>query len=99
VVPKVELCRKGLSIKDVCSQKGRAVRTIKGEILQMWTSALFVQKYLVFEIYDVSALTRGGGIEPMGEGVIFCDFVRTSFMDGLQFKITLRLRNSVNYIT
>jgi len=44
-----------------------------------------VQKFFgFFESYGVSALTRG--FEPVrtrwGKGSIFCDFVRTSFMDG-----------------
>jgi len=60
-------------------------------VLQMWTSAFFGGKnFRFFEIYGVSARTRREGVEPMraffgqggGVGVIFRDFVRTSFMDG-----------------
>jgi len=52
----------------------------------MRTSAIFDAKnYEFFKIYDLSARTRE--IEPVrtfcGQGEsIFCDFVRTSFMEG-----------------
>jgi len=47
----------------------------------MRTSALFgVKTFEFFEIYGVSARTRG-------EGSIFRDFVRTSFMDSLLIMI------------
>jgi len=56
----------------------------------MWTSALFGANNIgIFEIYGVSAQTRGRGIEPVRtfcrqgrRGQFFWDFVRTSFMDG-----------------
>jgi len=52
----------------------------------MRTSALFDAKNIgFFEIYRVSARTRGEGFEPVrtrGKGWIFRDFVRTYFMDG-----------------
>jgi len=35
-----------------------------------------------FEIYGVSATTRVVKCGQKGRGSIFCDFVRTSFMDG-----------------
>jgi len=51
----------------------------------MWTPALFRTKnFGFFEIYGVSAQVRR--VEPVrtrgDEGIIFRDFVRTSFMDG-----------------
>jgi len=56
----------------------------------MSTSALFGAKnFELFEIYGVSALTKGEGIKPVriffgqGErGSFFCYFVPMSFMDG-----------------
>jgi len=55
----------------------------------MWTSALFVTKtFGFFEIYGMSARTRGKGLSQCGhvadkgKGSIFRDFVRTSFMNG-----------------
>jgi len=42
----------------------------------MWMSALGAENVGFFEICDVSAQTRREG------GSIFCEFVRTSFMDG-----------------
>jgi len=51
-------------------------------------SALFEAKNFGFvEIYGVSARKKGGGasadiLQTRGEGSIFRDFVRTSFMDG-----------------
>jgi len=56
--------------------------------LQMRTSALFGAKnFGFFEIYGVSARTRGGGLASAdilrtGERVIFRDFLRASFMNG-----------------
>jgi len=60
-------------------------------VLQVRMSALFGAKnFRYFEIYCVSARTRGEEVDPMpifcrqGEkGSIFRDFVRTSFMYGL----------------
>jgi len=58
-------------------------------VLQMRTSALFGAKDLgFFEIYGVSARTRGGLSQcghfavKEGGGSIFFDFVPTFFMDG-----------------
>jgi len=55
----------------------------------MRTSSLFGAKKLFFEIYGVSARTRGEGVKLVrilcGQGEresIFRDFVRTPFMDG-----------------
>jgi len=52
----------------------------------MRTSALFGAKNPgFFEIYGMSARTRGEGLSEFGQGgrgSIFFDFVRTSFMDG-----------------
>jgi len=55
----------------------------------MRTSALFATKnFKFFKIYGVSAQTMGRGLRQCvhfadkGEGSIFRDFVRTSFMDG-----------------
>jgi len=61
----------------------------QGAVIQMRTSALFGAKnFGFFEINGVSARTRDeGSFEPVrtfcgqGEGSIFHDFVRTSFMD------------------
>jgi len=58
----------------------------------MRTSAIFDSKTSkFFEIYSVSARTRGRGVKPVrtfceqgGKGSIFRDFVRTSFMDDLK---------------
>jgi len=59
-------------------------------VLLIRTSVHFVAKnFEFFEIYGVSARTRGEGVEPVRtffgqrrKGSIFCDFVRTSFMIG-----------------
>jgi len=56
----------------------------------MRTFALFgAKKFGFFQIYWASARTRGRGVEPVqtfcgqgGGGAIFCDFMRTAFMDG-----------------
>jgi len=55
----------------------------------MRTSALFGEKPGFFEIDGVSARTRGEEVwagadvlQTRGRRSIFCDFVRTSFMDG-----------------
>jgi len=48
----------------------------------MRMSALFGAKNTeFFEIYYVSTRTRGEASADKGEWSIFCDFVRTSFMD------------------
>jgi len=63
----------------------------------MRTSANFDAKnFGFFEIYGASARTRGRGSASVDifwtRGLIFCDFVRTSFMDGpLSEKIVCRL--------
>jgi len=57
------VCRKGLSIKDSAVREGRlsSVDILRKEGLQMRTSALFdAKKSGFFEIYGVSAWTRGG---------------------------------------
>jgi len=58
------------------------------EVLQILTPALYdVNNIAFFEIYGVSARTRWEGAEPLrtfvdkGDGSIFRDFVRTSFME------------------
>jgi len=66
----------------------------------------FWSKLGFFEIFGVSARTRGKGVEPVrifcghGErGSIFRHFVRTSFMDGPQEFIQLRFhRNNINIL-
>jgi len=62
------------------------MRTFCGQwgVPQMWTSALFGAKnFEFFKIYGVFARTGGeGGLSQYGQGgLIFYDFVRTSFMD------------------
>jgi len=70
--PPVKYVNKGLTIKDVCSQ----------EVLQMRTSILFVLKLRIFR--NLCARTKG--LSQCGQftdkEVNFCDFVRTSFLDG-----------------
>jgi len=72
----------------------------------MRTSALFEAKnFGFFEIYGVSARTRGEEVEPVrtffgqeGRVSIFRDFVRTSFMDGpLALLFSFASVNSQNY--
>jgi len=61
----------------------------------MRTSTLFSQKNSrVFEIYGVSARTRGV------KGLIFRDFVRTSFMDGPLILVLLMCETwvAINYL-
>jgi len=79
----------GLSSVDIFRKRR------EGKILQMRKSALFgVKNFEFFEIYGVSARTRGeGGLSHCGHfadnggrGSIFRNFVRTSFMDGLLHK-------------
>jgi len=60
-------------------------------IIRMLTSALFGSKNLgFFEIYSVSVRTRKEGdfeaVWTRRRSQFFCDFVRTSFMDGLKQK-------------
>jgi len=77
------------------------VRTFKG-VLQMRMFALFGTKnFGLFEIYGVSAQSRG--VEPVqtfcgqGErGSIFRDFVRVSFTDGPLFIFCFSLKMSQN---
>jgi len=55
----------------------------KEEVLHMRTSTFLVQKISDFDICGVSAQTRGlSQCGQGGRGQFFCDFVRTSFMDG-----------------
>jgi len=63
-------------------------------------SALFGAKNArFFEIYGRFARTRVEGVEPVltvfgkGEGSIFCDFVRTSFMDDPYINLHDKLTN------
>jgi len=61
----------------------------KRGVFQMRTPSLFDAKnFGFFEIYGVSARTRGEGLSQGGHfsdkgggGQFFCNFVRTSFMD------------------
>jgi len=66
-------------------------------VLQMRTSALFGAKNF-FEIYGVSARTKVRGIEPVqtrGEGVNFCNFVRTCFIGGPLLQSVKRERSNI----
>jgi len=90
----VALCfNKGLFMKDVRSQGGSlstADNFWTRGVLQMRTSALFgAKKFRFFEIYAVSARTRGERVVPVRkfcrqgeEGQFFSILCWTSFMDG-----------------
>jgi len=76
----------------------------KGEgVLQMWTSALFDAKKLWIFRNLWFVRTRWKGLSQCrqfadkGEGSIFCNFVRTSFMDGPLWKIKT-LSREVRYL-
>jgi len=81
-----QLSRKGLSIKDVHSQRGVQFGHVSDKdrevLLQMWTSALFGAKnFGVFEFYGVFPQTRGES-EPLritGEEVNFSRFCADIF--------------------
>jgi len=69
----------GLSIKDVCVQRGLGELSIadKGQGINEEIEVFISKKIRLLDNYDASTRTRGS---------FFGDFVRTSFMDGPQFK-------------
>jgi len=80
------------SIKDVHRQEEGVIQCGQGEFFRCGRPRFFGAKNIVFDIYGVSAWTRGKGVEPVRtfcrqeeRGSIFSDFVRTSFMEGHLF--------------
>jgi len=78
-----------VSIKDVSSQLGGSLCSAdilrtrgKGSSLDADVRTFWCKNLEYFEIYGVSARTRGVSAEKEEGGSIFRDFVRTSFMDG-----------------